>query len=80
MKHIDIRFRFICKAVEQGIITLLYCSTNKMVTVILTKALPHFKFVKLGDLLGLCLGGGGVLEWAMQQSLLWVWSVQQRVL
>ena len=36
-KHIDIRFHFIRKAQEEGIIDIVYCPTSEMVADILTK-------------------------------------------
>ena len=42
-KHIDIRFHFICYAIKNGSIQLIYCPTNDMVADMLTKALPSVK-------------------------------------
>jgi len=38
-KHIDIHFHFICKAIENGSITLVYCPTGSMTVDLLTKSL-----------------------------------------
>ena len=43
MKHINIRFHFICWIVKEGKIKLVYCPTNEMVVDMLTKALPSTK-------------------------------------
>ena len=43
MKHIDVWFHFICEAVENGSISLVYCPTGLMVADLLTKPLNHLK-------------------------------------
>ena len=43
MKHIDIRFHFICYIIEEGSIRLVYCPTHDMLADALTKALPSMK-------------------------------------
>ena len=40
-KHIDIRFHFIRKALEDGIVDVAYCPTSEMVADILTKPIPR---------------------------------------
>jgi hypothetical protein len=52
-KHIDIHFHFIQQTVSSGHIILKYCPTNEMIADIFTKLLPHIKFQKFRDLLGL---------------------------
>jgi hypothetical protein len=43
MKHINIRFHFICKTIKDGTFNLVYCPTNEMMADILTKALGPMK-------------------------------------
>ena len=52
-KHIDIRFHFIRKALEEGIIDILYCSTSEMVADILTKPISRGQYEKLRTLMGI---------------------------
>ena len=52
-KHIDIRFHFICYAIEKEKITLQYCPTEDMTADILTKALPSLKVKHFASALGL---------------------------
>ena len=52
-KHIDIRFHFIRKAHEEGIIDIVYCPTSEMVTDLLTKPIPRGQFEKLCTLMGM---------------------------
>ena len=40
-KHIDIRFHFIRKAREEGIIDIVYCPTSEMVADLLTKPISR---------------------------------------
>jgi len=51
-KHIDIRYHFIRKHVEQGEVDLHYMSTKDMLADIFTKALPHETFIKFQTHLG----------------------------
>ena len=53
MKHIDIRYHFICDVIEHGEIELVYCLTDNMTVDILTKAWEHFKVFKHVHCLGL---------------------------
>ena len=55
-KHINIHFHFIPEAMKKGILTIIYCPMDDMVTDILTKALPAVKIAKLSEMLrlGLC--------------------------
>jgi hypothetical protein len=53
MKHIDIRYHFICEAVSSGTIELEYCLTNDMVAYALTKPLACAKLGHFTEMLGL---------------------------
>ena len=46
-KHNDIRYHYVCEAVQDGIIDLTYCPTEEMATDLLTKPLPHERFESL---------------------------------
>ena len=61
MKHIDIRYHFICFIVNSGFFLLLYCPTADMTADTLTKALPSVKVKHFAAALGLCTTSGGVL-------------------
>ena len=52
MKHIDIKYHFVCDLVETGRIKLVYCSTEDMVADMLTKGLAIQQFEKLCKLAG----------------------------
>jgi len=52
-KHIDIRYHYVKEAVENGVISLEYCSTEDMLADILTKPLPKHKFENLRKRIGL---------------------------
>ena len=54
MKHIDVKYHFVRKCVNNGETLIVYCTTEEMLAGPLTKALPkvHFKYLCSG--LGLC--------------------------
>ena len=52
-KHIDIKFYYVCEALEDGIIDLIYCSTEQMAADILTKPLTRQCFETLRLEMGL---------------------------
>ena len=45
-KHIDIKYHYICEAIQSEDIDLEYCPTEMMVADILTKPLPRERFEK----------------------------------
>ena len=51
-KHIDRRYHFIKDALQEGIIDLVYCSTNEQLADIFTKSLAKDQFCYLRDKLG----------------------------
>ena len=52
-KHIDIKFRYVREALEDGIIDLIYCPTEQMAADILTKPLTRQCFETLRLEMGL---------------------------
>ena len=52
-KHIDVRYHFIHKAVEDGKVAVQYIPTGDNVSNIFTKPLAKAKFQELAELLGL---------------------------
>ena len=52
-KHIDVRYHFICEAVEDGKVVVQYILTRDNVSNIFTKLLAKAKFWELTGLLGL---------------------------
>ena len=52
-KHIDLRYHFICEAVEDGKIQVKYVPMDDNVSDIFTKPLPRPKFAKFMESLGL---------------------------
>ena len=52
-KHIDIRYHYVRKAIENKEIALTYCPTKEMIADTLTKPLPKGQFLKLRDDIGL---------------------------
>lgn len=59
LKHLDVKYNFIKQKVEEGIIKVLYVSTQMQIADILTKPLPRERFCKLVKMLNL----RGLLEW-----------------
>jgi hypothetical protein len=53
-KHIDVQYHWICWVVKQGVLRLIYCPTDNMVTDMLMKALPSAKVKHFAASLGLC--------------------------
>ena len=51
-KHIDVRFHFIRKVREEGIIDIVYCPMSEMVADLLTKPIPRDQFERLRALMG----------------------------
>lgn len=52
LKHIEIKYHFICGYVQRGAMELQYISTDEKVVDILTKSLGRGKFNHFGDKLG----------------------------
>ena len=52
-KHIDIRYYYVHEALQQGIIRLSYCPTDKMIADLLTKGLPREGFEVLHKAVGM---------------------------
>ena len=52
-KHIDLRYHFICEAMEEGKINVTYIPTEDNVADIFTKSLVKPKFVRFVEMLGL---------------------------
>ena len=52
-KHIDIRYHYVCEALQEGTIDLCYCPTEEMVADLLTKPLSKGKFEKLQLAMGM---------------------------
>lgn len=50
-KHIDVKYKFIRKATQEGTIKVVYCPTEEQLADILTKGLPKPIFVKLREIL-----------------------------
>ena len=53
VKHIDIKYHFLCEHVHSGELKLSYINTHHNLTDIFTKALNTTKFEKLWGFLGL---------------------------
>src|SRR5436309_4887988 len=60
--HIDVRYHFIRKLLENGQIALRYCSTTEMPADIMTKALPKIRHDKLTKMIGINS------EWTAQEK------------
>ena len=52
-KHIDIRYHYVREALQQGIICLSYCPTDKQLADLLTKGLPRERFEVLRKAMGM---------------------------
>ena len=52
-KHIDIRYHYVCEALQEGTIDLFYCPTEEMVADWLTKPLSRGPFEKLRLAMGM---------------------------
>ncbi|XP_077779109.1 uncharacterized protein LOC144326426 [Podarcis muralis] len=53
-KHIGVKYHYIPKMIQEGLVELSYCSTEEMTADILTKPLPRDSFQNLRVKLGLC--------------------------
>ena len=56
-KHIDIKYHYIRETIEKKQVQLVYCSTENMITDILTKGLPKSRFQCLRSPIGVELIG-----------------------
>ena len=56
LKHIDIRYHFICEYIEEGCVNIVYVSTDKMIADTLTKPLGTTKFEEFRSQLGITIG------------------------
>jgi len=54
MKHIGIRYHFICYIIKAQSIKLIYCSTDEQTADLLTKALPSLKLKHFVTEMGFC--------------------------
>ena len=54
-KHIDIKYHFVKEAVADNRIKLVYCPTECMIADPLTKPLSRIQFIKLRNMMGLCV-------------------------
>ena len=52
-KHIDIRYHHLRDLVENDVIKLVYCETDKLVADVMTKPLPASRFKELRSKMGL---------------------------
>lgn len=57
-KHIDVRFHFLRELTKDGTVEMVHCHTQEQVADIMTKPLKLNAFLKLRDLLGVCLDPG----------------------
>ncbi|TXG67955.1 hypothetical protein EZV62_009230 [Acer yangbiense] len=67
-KHIDVRFHFLRDLTKDGIIELKHCCTQEQIADIMTKPLKLDVFLKLQELLGVCVVPGVKLN-ALLQSV-----------
>lgn len=51
-KHIDIKFHFLGNQVQNGVLKVVHCSTQKQLTYVLTKAIKTKQFIHLRDEIG----------------------------
>ena len=56
LKHINIRYHFICEYVEEGRVNIVYISTDKMIADTLTKPLGTTKFEGFWSQLDITIG------------------------
>ena len=54
-KHIDIRFHFLRDLTKDGVVELVHCGSKDQIVDIMTKPLKLEMFLKLRELLGVCL-------------------------
>jgi hypothetical protein len=47
MKHIDLRYHYVCSLVRSGILNIQYCPTEDNIADAFTKALPRLQLTKL---------------------------------
>ena len=52
-KHIDIKYHNVWEVLQEGTITLCYCSTDKMLADLLTKGIPRGRFETLCKAMGM---------------------------
>ena len=54
-KHIDIRYHYVREAIQDKVVVVKYCPTDKMMADVSTKFLPKRKFENFREGLGLCV-------------------------
>lgn len=54
-KHIDIRFHFLRDLTKDGVVELVHCGTKDQIADIMTKPLKLELFLRMRELLGMCL-------------------------
>ncbi|TXG57832.1 hypothetical protein EZV62_015661 [Acer yangbiense] len=67
-KHIDVRFHFLRDLTKDGVIELKHCCTQEQIADIITKPLKLDVYLKLRELLGVCVVPGVKLN-ALLQSV-----------
>ena len=60
MKHLDLRFYWLCNEVEKGTILPVHLQTSDMPADILTKALGQVKVLQMLEMMGLASSRGSV--------------------